>query len=160
MAMRRSGCLLALLAGGCAHQATTSAAGTEDALGGAYESVASGTRDQARAGGYLVQRASDQSVRVVREAPSGGLGRDVTDAWITTKVKSKLTTDTAVKSRDVHVDTDAGLVTLRGNVPSRAEAMKAVKDTLATDGVTGVSSELQYPGKMRAKTTTAAPTKL
>src|SRR5207302_10806424 len=120
-------------------------ANAEDALGRAYESVASGSQDSARGGGYLIEKAGDNGVRVVREAPIGGLGRDVTDAWITTKVKTKLATDKDVKSRGVHVDTDAGLVTLRGNIDSRAQAMKAVRDALETDGVTAVSSELQYP---------------
>jgi osmotically-inducible protein OsmY len=153
--MRKIGCLLALLAGGCAHQGPAS---SEESLAQAYESVASGGKAEARAAGYLIERAGDKGVRVVREAPIGGLGRDVTDAWITTKVKAKLAIDKDIKSRGVHVDTDAGLVTLRGTVDSRKQALEAVKNTLATDGVTAVSSELEYP-EMRAKTNTRQPTR-
>jgi osmotically-inducible protein OsmY len=141
---------LLLLVAGCAHQAGTTAS-TEDELGRAYESVVSGAKDTARAGGYLIEKAGDSGVRVVREAPIGGLARDVTDTWITAKVKGKLATDKDVKSSKMHVHTDAGLVTLEGTVESRGEALKAVRDALETDGVTAVNSELEFPTQMRAK---------
>src|SRR5438067_13485677 len=101
--MRKIGCLLALLVGGCAHEGTT--ATPDESLAQAYDAVASGAKAEARAAGYLIERAGDKGVRVVREAPIGGLGRDVTDAWITTKVKTKLATDKDVIFRSVHADT-------------------------------------------------------
>lgn len=131
--------LLLLVA--CAHQPATVAT-SDDALGSAYDQVASGKKPKARSGGYLIEKSGD-SVRVVREAPSGGVGPDVTDAWITARVKGKLA--------GVEVDSKDGVVTLRGNVASRDQAMKALRDSLATDGVTGVRSELQYPGVLRAR---------
>jgi len=145
--------MLLALAAGCAHQETTTSggiAGADDQFGRAYETVASGSKQSAHGGGYLIERAGDNTVRVVREAPAGGLGRDVSDAWITAKIKGKLAADGDVKSREVHVHTDAGMVTLEGNVPSREQALKALRDTLNTDGVTAVDSQLQFPEQLRA----------
>src|SRR6266851_5063739 len=97
-----------LLVAGCAHQpgATATVGGGLDK---AYETVASGASQAAHGGGYLVEKAGDRSVRVLRESPAGGLGRDVSDAWITAKVKGRLGLDPDTKARHIKVETDAGL---------------------------------------------------
>jgi osmotically-inducible protein OsmY len=143
--MFRLGSLVFLLASACAHQPPTVKA-SQDVLGRAYDEVASGTKQQAKAGGYVVKKGGEGDVRVMREGPSGGVATDVTDAWIAAKVKDKVA--------GVQVRSDGGLVTLRGNVASRDQAMKAVRESLDTDGVTAVRSELQFPGQMRASVPT------
>ncbi len=144
--MWRIATVLAFLAAGCAHQPAAQRPGvTGSALDRAYDQVRSGAQASAHGDGYVVERSSDSSVRVVREAPTGGLGSDVSDASLTNKVKGKLTS-----TREIQVSTKAGAVTLSGNAPSRDAAMKAIRDTLSLDGVTAVKSQLEWPGQMRA----------
>jgi len=65
------------------------------------------------------------------------------DAWITTKIKSKLVGDQDIKARDIDVSTRDGVVTLKGHVLS--EPLRQLAETLArnTDGVTQVVNQLQ-----------------
>jgi hypothetical protein len=137
--------VLVLLLTACAHQPPTVPA-SQDVLGRAYDEVASGAKTQAKVGGYVVRKGGEGDVRVMREGPSGGVAADVSDAWIAAQLKGKAT--------GVQVQSQAGLVTLRGNVASRDQAMKVVRESLDTDGVTAVRSELQFPGKMRASVPT------
>jgi osmotically-inducible protein OsmY len=133
-----------LLVAACAHQPPTLPA-SQDVLGRAYDEVASGQKAQAKAAGYLVKKGGEGEVRVMREAPSGGVAPDVSDAWIAARVKGKLP--------GVEVQSQRGQVTLRGSVASRDQAMKAVRESLDTDGVTVVSSELQFPMRANLSTT-------
>lgn len=54
-------------------------------------------------------------------------GRAVSDAWITTKVKSQLLTDSAAKQADVSVKTSNGVVALSGTAPSQ-DTVDHIKD--------------------------------
>ncbi|HMV01547.1 MAG TPA: BON domain-containing protein [Rhodocyclaceae bacterium] len=68
----------------------------------------------------------------------------VKDSAITAKVKAKLAAEKIRTLAHVSVDTDAdGMVVLSGNVRSEQEAEKAVQIARATDGVTGVTSNLR-----------------
>jgi hyperosmotically inducible protein len=58
-----------------------------------------------------------------------------TDAGITTAVKSKLVADDTVKAYRIDVDTKDKVVTLRGDVDSRAARDRAIELARATDGV-------------------------
>jgi hyperosmotically inducible protein len=67
----------------------------------------------------------------------------IDDAWITTKVKSKLAADPQVSAVNVSVETNEGVVTLTGRVKSdvaRREAVKLAKDT---EGVRSVRDLLE-----------------
>jgi hyperosmotically inducible protein len=71
------------------------------------------------------------------------VGTVATDAAVTTAVKSKLLADPDVGGLKINVDTKEGVVTLTGNVATRAEADQAVKIARATDGVTRVVDNLK-----------------
>jgi len=72
------------------------------------------------------------------------VGDDVSDTWITTKLKSKYTTESAFKGASIHVETDGkGTVSLSGSVPSPAAHVKALEVARATKGVRDVHDELQ-----------------
>jgi hyperosmotically inducible periplasmic protein len=58
-----------------------------------------------------------------------------TDAGITTAVKSKLVADDTVKAYRIDVDTKDKVVTLRGDIDSRAARDRAVELARATNGV-------------------------
>jgi len=70
-------------------------------------------------------------------------GEKLTDAAITTAVKSKLLADTKVSGLKINVDTENAVVTLKGNVKSQAEASQAEKLAKETKGVERVIVELK-----------------
>ncbi|HEY5616429.1 MAG TPA: BON domain-containing protein [Vicinamibacterales bacterium] len=67
----------------------------------------------------------------------------VADAAITTAVKAKFLADTTVSGLKINVDTSDGIVTLTGNVGSRAEADRAVMMARNTEGVSRVVNNLR-----------------
>jgi len=73
-----------------------------------------------------------------------GVGDELSDTWITTKVKSTFAGDKKLKGSDIHVDTDHnGVVVLSGFVKSdlaRAHAVAVARDT---KGVREVKDELR-----------------
>lgn len=64
------------------------------------------------------------------------------DSAITAKVKSALVDDKAIKSSDISVTTNAGVVTLSGFVGSQVEAEQAVAAATKVEGVKSVSDKL------------------
>ena len=69
-------------------------------------------------------------------------GNAVSDAAITTAVKSKLLADTTVGGLKIDVDTSNGIVTLNGDVSSAAEKAEAMRIARGTDGVKSVRDNL------------------
>ncbi len=67
----------------------------------------------------------------------------IADTAITTKVKTELMAEPALKSLDVHVETNNGTVMLSGFVPSQAEVDKAVDVARNVKGVNKVQSSLR-----------------
>jgi osmotically-inducible protein OsmY len=80
-------------------------------------------------------------------ASSGGTGEKtgayVDDAWITSKVKSKMVADHDVKAHNINVDTDRGVVTLTGTAESWQEANKAADIARGIKGVTAVENDIR-----------------
>lgn len=91
-------------------------------------------------------RAVDNRIVVEPESGSGIAGRAenvgdaISDGWITTRVKSTLLFSSNVSGRDIDVDTENGVVTLKGQVASGAEKDLAVKLTEDIRGVTEVDA--------------------
>lgn len=69
-------------------------------------------------------------------------GRKTADATITATVKTKLSTVKGVIANDINVDTDEGVVTLKGTVPDEAQKTKAEDVARHTAGVKRVVNEL------------------
>src|SRR5476651_1041454 len=69
-------------------------------------------------------------------------GQYVDDSVITTKVKSALLKDDAVKSFAVSVETVKGVVQLSGFVNTAVQKTDAGEDAMAVKGVTSVSNNL------------------
>ena len=67
----------------------------------------------------------------------------VGDAAITSEAKLKFAADDTVKALNIDVDTNNGVVTLRGTVNSKAELNQAVRLAKSVDGVKKVISELE-----------------
>jgi osmotically-inducible protein OsmY len=69
-------------------------------------------------------------------------GQFVDDTVITTKVKSALLGDNAVKSFEIKVETLKGVVQLSGFVDTSDQKSAAAKDAAAVAGVTDVKNNL------------------
>ncbi len=69
--------------------------------------------------------------------------REVSDSWITAKVKAALFSDPVAPGWSVHVETVNGRVYLRGVVKSRKEADRARLVALSVDGVRAVVNLLE-----------------
>jgi hyperosmotically inducible periplasmic protein len=74
-------------------------------------------------------------------------GEVITDAWITTKVKSQFVGEDALKGSDINVDTNDHVVTLRGTVMSSAGRAKAMEIARTTEGVRDVVDRLMMSAK-------------
>ncbi|MEW9570422.1 BON domain-containing protein [Rhodanobacter sp. Si-c] len=71
---------------------------------------------------------------------SADASQAVSDAWITTKVKSELGTTKGVKSMDVTVKTVNGVVTLTGVLATQTDVRKAVAAAKSVKGVRDVDA--------------------
>lgn len=74
---------------------------------------------------------------------SGMAGEAVADSVITTKVKAELLKEPNLKSLDVHVETNQGVVNLSGFVPSQVEVDKAIDVARNVQGVNKVQNALR-----------------
>ena len=80
-----------------------------------------------------------------------GTATAVHDTSITAKVKESLHKDEATKGQDIHVTTTAGVVTLKGSVPSQAFASAPRSSTEGTKGVKSVNNELAVSGSSASR---------
>lgn len=67
----------------------------------------------------------------------------VSDATITSQVKSKLTADPEINPLNIDVDTTDGVVALRGRVPTAEDSREAEKLARNTGGVVRVDNQLR-----------------
>ena len=87
--------------------------------------------------GATIAMATPASAQATRDATAM-----MNDAWITTQIHAKFFLDPDIKSRNINVDTTAGIVTLRGEVHSAAEHNQALAKAKATEGVKRVIDKL------------------
>jgi len=120
----------------------------ESAFDRAWKAVASGARATAKAGDWVIERASDGAVVAYRSAEKGGQRavREVDDGVILSVVKSRFVADPSLSSGAINVDVDNGVVTLTGQVRGPEEAETAIRLALQTNGVNRVVSRLAWPG--------------
>ncbi|CAM5475493.1 BON domain-containing protein [Eoetvoesiella caeni] len=81
--------------------------------------------------------AKDNGTNVDHSATAG---EAVSDAWITTKIKADLASTKDLKSTDISVETNNGVATLTGTVPSDIERKKAIAAAESVKGVNKVDS--------------------
>jgi len=104
-----------------------------------------------QAGKKLDQAASDTGKKVgetmdkvenkVTEQSAKG-AQALDDAEITTRAKAELLAEPGLKSLQINVDTDKGVVTLTGTVDSKANSDKASARMMAISGVKDVNNKL------------------
>lgn len=72
-----------------------------------------------------------------------GAGQVMKDSWVTTKTKMAFVKDDRVKARRVTVETQDGVVTLRGKVATTDERSAAEEIARGIDGAASISNALQ-----------------
>jgi osmotically-inducible protein OsmY len=87
------------------------------------------------------KEAGAQAKHAMREA-SETTAQVLEDTAITAKVKAALLAEKDVKSRDIDVETFQGKVVVKGTVPDRAQADRAVRVASGVDGVKAVENRL------------------
>ena len=90
----------------------------------------------------LVLCGASTSVAQVSDAAKK-TGNVITDSWITMKVHSQFIPEDVLEGSDIDVDTNAGVVVLKGLVPTAAAKTRAVAIAKATDGVKSVTDQLR-----------------
>lgn len=89
--------------------------------------------------------SAKQTARDAKSTAKGAAndtGEFLSDSAITTKVKANLLTEKNLKSLGIDVDTNNGVVTLTGTVPSTAEKKQAEDVTRHVKGVKDVKNDL------------------
>jgi hyperosmotically inducible periplasmic protein len=87
----------------------------------------------------------DMAAEARRKADSLGdkIGKSLDDAWIHTKITTKLSTDSETPAHKINVDVMNKVVTLRGEVKTSTAKMEAGRIAKETDGVKAVNNLLR-----------------
>ena len=92
-------------------------------------------------------------------AGENGLGSTVSDAALTTEVKARLMADDTTRGININVDSEDGMVILRGTVPNEAAKEKAAEIALAVEGADSVTNALVVGNSSTNPQTLTAKTK-
>ena len=112
-------------------------AATKDLAG----KLAMGTRGVMSVDNQLVVKSAKAGTAATAMSSTQEVGSDMTDGWITTKVKSTYTYSSNVDGSDISVNTDKGVVMLSGKVDSGAERALAIELAQNVRGVKSVQSK-------------------
>ncbi|MGO9451168.1 MAG: BON domain-containing protein [Candidatus Binataceae bacterium] len=91
--------------------------------------------------GQDMEQAGSDTVSAAKNAATGTV-TVVKDTKITVEVKTALHRDDTTKTAKIHVSTTAGVVTLKGNVPSSDTAARAEQIAQGAKGVKSVDNQL------------------
>src|SRR5208282_1256723 len=91
--------------------------------------------------GEDMEQAGSSTVQAAKNVATGTVTA-VKDTKITAEVKTSLHGDKMTKAADIHVSTTAGIVTLKGSVPSSDTAARAEQIAQAARGVKSVNDHL------------------
>lgn len=142
--LRAATCLLISTSLGCTRGSERPAPGAAEPAGSVVgddmKGVARSTEKTAKDIGHAAADLADKAGTGLEDATNKA-GAGSQDAWITTKVKSALTSE-GLDPLHVHVDTDAKVVTLSGSVDSAAKKETALGVARRVTGVLGVKDHL------------------
>lgn len=98
-----------------------------------------------KTGTNAVVEGSKKAAGAVKDA-AGKTADVTTDASVTTAVKTRLMKDEVARGTAIDVDTDDGVVTIRGTVPTQVDKDRIGKLVADTAGVKTVKNELKIGG--------------
>lgn len=127
----------------------TAAKATGNAIGTAAQKTASAIGIAADKTKDATAKAADKTEDATASADkkAGTTGQVVSDAAITSAVKTKLLGDGTTPGLKVDVDTEDGVVTLHGDLATAAQRTTALRLARETKGVTRVVDKLTVAGK-------------
>lgn len=88
-------------------------------------------------------RQDEQTAQKPPVSTDRGIGTTFSDMWISTAAKVRLMADGETPAMDINVDTENGVVTLFGIVPTKEAKAAAEADVRKVDGVKQVDNALQ-----------------
>jgi hyperosmotically inducible protein len=100
-----------------------------------------GTRGVMSVDNQLVVKSATPSTAATAKTATPKVENDMSDGWITTKVKSTYMYSSNVDGSDISVNTDKGIVSLSGKVDSGAERALAIELAQNVRGVKSVQSK-------------------
>jgi len=100
-----------------------------------------GTRGVTSVDNQLMVKSAKPTSADAAKTASQDVGSDMSDGWITTKVKSTYTYSSNVDGSDISVNTAKGIVVLSGKVDSGAERALAIELAQNVRGVKSVESK-------------------
>jgi hyperosmotically inducible periplasmic protein len=106
------------------------------------------SKDMQQAGQEMKQAGSDTAAAMTDAYR--GTERATKDTAITAEIKTALARDKSVRSSEIHVDTIAGVVTLKGSVPSPEISGHAAQLAEQTNGVKSVNNQLMVVSSAQA----------
>jgi osmotically-inducible protein OsmY len=89
----------------------------------------------------MASRAREKALKV-----GDKIGNSVDDAWLYTKVMTRLTTNSGASALKIHADVTDRVVTLRGQVASATAKEDSERIAKETDGIKGVNSLIEVRG--------------
>src|SRR5258707_470825 len=114
--------------------ANANAPASANASAPASEDANAPAGQQMRAAGREMKDAGSDTAAAAKDTYHG-TERAVKDTTITAEVKTALKSDPQIRSSEIHVKTAAGVVTLKGNVPSPDVAARAAQIAEQKNGV-------------------------
>lgn len=97
------------------------------------------------AAGRAIENAGSDTAAAAKDTYHGA-ATAIHDTEITSKVKAALHENKTTQPGDIHVSTVAGVVTLKGQVPSDTISERAQEVAESTNGVRGVENRLSVVG--------------
>jgi len=94
---------------------------------------------------YTDERASEERTRAKERGET--IGQSTEDAWVHSKIVAKMIGNSATPSRNINVDVDNGVVTLRGTVETAEAKIEAERISKETDGVKRVNNQIKVAKK-------------
>jgi hyperosmotically inducible periplasmic protein len=102
--------------------------------------------DKAKGTAGTVASTTKKGAEKTKDAVSK-TGENITDGWITSRIKTKFMADEVMRASSINVDTNDHVVTLKGAVPDEAARTKAVTLAKEVEGVDRVVDKLQVANK-------------
>nr|WP_067296728.1 BON domain-containing protein [Marinobacterium profundum] len=106
------------------------------------EQIALNTHEVSSVDNQLTVGGAEATLAGKAEAKSKEVAKQVSDGWITAKVKSALLYNRNVDGSDIDVDTKEGVVSLHGQVDSDFERELAISISNSVKGVKSVTAQL------------------
>ena len=106
-------------------------------------------RNASDAAGAISTAASDAASAVKQAASDAAtaVGEALSDSAIAAHIRDDFGRDSELSTVDIGVEANAGVVTLRGSVPSKALRIRAENLARTTKGVGSVVNEIQVPAQ-------------